>query len=518
MNRLLSQTAVFSVVSILCVVCVGLCLWSSPSVAHAQQADEARSAYSSAVLIRFEGTISPLLEQFLYRKLKVAEDKNVELVIVEIDSPGGFVESSFNIAHRLRDLDWAHTVAFVPRQALSGAAIVALGCDQIIMRPDAVLGDAGPIFLGEDALFRHAPEKVRSDLARKIRDLAAAKHRPPALAEAMVDMDLVVYEVKHRQTGAEAFMSGAELESSDNSDIWEKGKPVIESREDHFLEVNGERAVELQLAEGNAADRHELKQLLGLAEDPLVLKSGGVDTAVFVLNLPIVTGVLFVVGLIALYVEFSAPGISIGGLISFLCFALFFWSRYLGGTAEVLEVVLFVVGVVFLAVEVFVIPGFGVAGITGLLLMLASVLMACQDFFVPQTGRQLETFSTSLLVVACSAGAFVVAAMALSRYFGALPGFSLLVLHPAPAASNAEERGTSSGDKSGPSDRRDSPFGVCVGDWGVAFSPLRPAGKAKFNDHYLDVITDGSYVDNGRQVRIIEIQGNRIVVREVDEA
>jgi len=521
MNRPVSQTAVSHVLSVPCVfsvLCVGLCLGTGPTAAYAEQPAEAGAEYSRAVLIRFEGTISPLLEQFFYRKLKVAEDKNADLVIVEIDSPGGFVETSFLIAHRLRDLEWAHTVAFVPREALSGAAIVALGCDQIIMRPNAVLGDAGPIFQGEDALFRHAPEKVRSDLARKIRDLASTKHRPPALAEAMVDMDLVVYHVKHGQTGDEAFMTEAELESSGNSEIWEKGKPVMESREAHFLEVNGERAVELQLAEGNAADRDELKQLLGLAEDPLVLESGGVDTAVFILNLPIVTGALFVIGLIALYIEFSAPGISVGGLISLLCFALFFWSRFLGGTAEVLEVILFLVGVVFIAVEVFAIPGFGIAGITGLLLMLASVLMACQDFLVPQTGRQLETFSTSLLVVACSGGAFVVAAMTLSRYFGALPIFSRLILHPAPTGGYAEEHGQSPGDKPVPSAQPDGPFGVGIGDWGVAYSPLRPAGKAKFGDQYLDVITDGSYVDNGGQVRIIEIQGNRIVVCEVDEA
>lgn len=513
MNRSVAQSAIFCVATGLLAVLSGV-----STSAYAQQAEEAGAEYSRAVLIRFEGTISPLLEQFLYRKLQVAEDKKADVVIVEIDSPGGFVDSSLLIAHRLRDLDWAHTVAFVPREALSGAAIIALGCDQIIMGPNAVLGDAGPIFMGEDALFRHAPEKYRTDLALKIRDLAAVKHRPPALAEAMVDMDLVVYRVKHRQTGEETFMSDAELESSDNSDIWEKGKPVMESREAHFLEVNGKRAVELRLAEGNAADRDELKQLLELAEDPLIIESSSVDTAVFVLNLPIVTGLLFVIGLVALYIEFSAPGISVGGLISLLCFALFFWSRFLGGTAAVLEVVLFLVGVVFIAVEVFVIPGFGIAGITGLLLMLVSVLMACQDFFVPQTGRQLETFSTSLLVVACSGGAFVIAAMVLRRHFGALPVFNRLILQPAPAVGTAEDGVSSSGDKPAPRDNSDNPFGVGVGDWGVAISPLRPAGKARFGDRYLDVITDGSYIENGGQVRIIEIQGNRIVVCEVDEA
>jgi membrane-bound serine protease (ClpP class) len=309
--------------------------WLASPLAAAQ-ADPPAPKYQRAVLIRFEGTITPLLEQFLYRKLDDAEQDGADLVIVEIDSPGGLVESSFNIAHRLRDLDWAATVAYVPREALSGAAIVALGCEQIIMDPDAVLGDAGPIVLGEDFLFRHAPEKVRSDLARKIRDLAEGRNRPPALAEAMVDMNLVVYEVTDRQTGAKQFMSEHELKSSPNPDQWEKGPPVLESREGSFLEVNGRRAVELTLAEGNVNSRQQLQQQLGLTEPPRVIKPSGVDTAVYILNWPWITGLLFVVGLVALYVEVSTPGLGLGGLVSLLCFALFFWSRFLGGTAEVL--------------------------------------------------------------------------------------------------------------------------------------------------------------------------------------
>ena len=118
--------------------------------------------FTRGVLIRFEGPITPLLEQFSYRKLDTAKRREADVVIVEIDSPGGFLDASLNIADRLRNLAWARTVAFVPREALSGAAIAALGCDEIIMSPEARLGDAGPIFQGEDALFRHAPEKIRS--------------------------------------------------------------------------------------------------------------------------------------------------------------------------------------------------------------------------------------------------------------------------------------------------------------------------------------------------------------------
>jgi membrane-bound serine protease (ClpP class) len=229
----------------------------------------------------------------------------------------------------------------------------------------------------------------------------------------------------------------------------------------------------------------------------------------------LVTGLLFVVGLIALYVELSAPGISVGGLISGLCFALFFWSRFLGGTAELLEVILFLAGVAFLAVELFVIPGFGVAGITGGMLMLIGVLMASQHFVIPNTGRQLEVFTSSLLVVTTSATAFLLVAAVLSRYFGALPIINRLVLRPSPDAGVAAET-KPPGDKTGSPPASGIP-GVNVGDWGVAQSPLRPAGKVRFGDVFLDVITDGSYVDRGGQVRIVEVQGNRVVVSSVDQ-
>ena len=136
----------------------------------------------------------------------------------------------------------------------------------------AHLGDAGPIFQGEDALFRHAPEKIRSELALRVRDLAEATGRPAALAEAMVDMDLVVYRVRNKADGQETFMSDHDIAASDDPEQWEKLQPVHESREKHFLTVNGERAVELELAEAVANSRDELKQRYALGEDLLVLE------------------------------------------------------------------------------------------------------------------------------------------------------------------------------------------------------------------------------------------------------
>jgi membrane-bound serine protease (ClpP class) len=492
----------------------GSLFFTGPSEGLAQDVSS-ESSYQHGVLIRFEGPITPLLEQFVYRKLDLARERKADLVIIEIDSPGGFVDSSFNVATRLRDLDWAHTVAFVPREALSGAAIVALGCDEIIMAPNARIGDAGIISQGEDARFIYVDEKIRTNVARRIRDLAAAKGRPPALAEAMVDMDLVVYHVKNKETGETALMTDPEIEASDEPADWIEKRPIIESRAGHFLELNGKRAVELGLAGRIAPNRKELANQLRVHGKLLVLEPTAVDTAVTILNIPLVTGLLLVIGVVALLIEASAPGIGLGGLTSGLCFAIFFWSRFLGGTADWLEVILFAAGVIFLGIELFVIPGFGVAGVSGLLLMLISVLMASQNFVVPSTGRELNTTVSSLTVIVGSGVFICLAVMAISYFRGSLPFLAWMALKP--PESETQSVATSDG-KGKPILATLRPqFPVQVGDWGVAESHLRPAGRVRFEDEFVDVISDGAFVEVGRQVRVIKISGNRVQVRELEE-
>ncbi len=459
--------------------------------------------YKKPVIIEFHGPITYRLESYFERQLNIAKKRGCDLVIVDIDSPGGYVEPSLNLAARLRDIDWAHTVAWVPREALSGAAIVSLGCDDIYMLPTAVFGDAGPIFLDPDFAFRHAPEKYRSDLARKVRDLAEAKGRPPALAEAMVDLNLVVYEMTHKGTGKVRYMSDPELASAEDADQWTKGLPVQESRKEKFLEVNGKRAVELTMAQGNAADQDDLEKQFELAGNVPVLRKKGVDTAVWLLNLPIITGLLIVIGIIALYVEFCAPGISVGGLVAFLCFALFFWSRFLGGTAGLLEVTLFIAGVVFIVVEVFVIPGFGVSGLTGILLIISSIILASQHFIIPRSDHDWDTLGSSLVIVVLSFFFSMVGAFAIAKTFGSIPLLNSVALQP-PEPMESTRSSTP------------AEMGIAIGAKGKADCALRPAGKARFGKHTVDVITEGKLVENGQPVVVVDMQGNQIVVA-VDE-
>lgn len=466
------------------------------------------------VLIQF-GTpenpleISPFSEAFFVRKLAKAEEMGADVVVVEIDSPGGYVDSSVSLAVTLRDTTWATTVAYIPREALSGAAIMSLGCDQILMNKNAYIGDAGPIFMDENFLFRHAPEKIRSDLVTKVRGLAEDTNRPPAIAEAMVDMDLEVFKVTHADSGEISYMSDAELNALDDPTEWRKGALLEASKKGQFLEVRGGTAVEIGLADGLAKSRAEVAAKFGQrAEDMILLESSWVDTLVMILNFRFVTVLLFIVGLIAAYMELAAPGIGIGGLIAGLCFGLFFWSRFLGGTAGWLEVLLFLSGIVFLLVEMFVIPGFGFAGFGGILLMLTSLVMASQRF-AGADGLSLKDLTNTTLMLAGAGVGSIVGMFIASKYFGGLNLFQRLTLEP-PVPVTAAAGTLAAGPQQ---DGQLSP--ISIGDEGVADSALRPSGRVLFGETYRDVITDGSFVEKGARVRVIKVSGTHITVREI---
>lgn len=461
--------------------------------------------YQKAVLIRFEGAILPFSEHVFYRHLERARAAGADLVIVEIDSPGGTVDSSLALANRLLTFDDARTVAFVRKQAISGAAIMALGCDEILMDPEALIGDAGPIFQDQDGMFRHAPEKIRSILAAEVRKLAAATDRPEVLAEAMVDAKLEIFQCTHRESGEVRLMSTYDLENQGGAALWEQGPLVPETRKDLFLTLNGRRALELKLSEGLAADHIDLIDRYRLTDDITILETSAVDVAVLILNNSWISGLLFVVGLVALVIEFSAPGVSFGGLVAGLCFTLFFWSRFLGGTSGWLEVLLFGAGLLFLLAEIFLIPGVGIAGISGVLLMAIALVLANQDY-AALDGFSRRSVTDSFWSFLAAGVGLVIVGVLFVRYTGRIPVLERFIGGP-PAPVVTETAGVPI---------EESGVALDVGLCGITISPLRPAGKIMVGERSVDVVTEGDFVDSGRQVRILKMEGNRVVVRVMD--
>lgn len=506
------QTLLAITVAVACVWSAaigGLVACSAPQAAPAAKPTRppAAAAYRHAALIHLDGEITPWLEGYLERKLQAAQAAGADLIVVQIDSPGGYLEESGRMAEALQGLSTAHTVAYIPREALSGAAYISLGTDEILMSPTARIGDVGIIFLDKDFMFHYAPEKYQSALVEALRILALDKGRPPALVEAMVDMDCEVFRVKNQRTGAIEFLSEKEIETSPDKDQLEKLGLVLESQKGRFLTVSGKRAVELQLAAATVDSAAEMKARFAVEGGWREYRVDNVDRAVYVLNLWWVTALLLVCGMVGLFKELAAPGTFLGISIAALCFALFFWSRYLSGTAGMLELLLFVAGVAFLAMELFVLPGFGVAGVLGIGLLLGSLVLACQSFVVPQTEHQLFTLSTSVMLVAGSSLVFLVVAAVMLNYIGSLPLFNRLMLAPPASAEPIAVAGES--------DSLAAALPVQVGDVGVADGPLRPSGRARFGGTPLDVVSDGHFIDNGTAVRVVAASPQRIVVQEI---
>ncbi|RMF38126.1 MAG: hypothetical protein D6753_16290, partial [Planctomycetota bacterium] len=338
-----------------------------PDVADAQMPSWLDRRYERAVWIQATGVIAGRMEWFIDQQLRQAERRGAELVVIELTTPGGELEASLNIARRLRDIDWATTVVFIPEEAISGGAIVALGADYVVMARGALIGDAGPIQLGMRG-FEHVEEKALSYITAAVRELAEAAGRPPAVAQAMVDRTTQVYRAIDANTGQVVYVTDVDLQAPENAGRFEQPQRIPESGQDRFLTVGAQRAEELGLCDLVVESRGDFESRLQVGAWTRV-RLRWIDATVYLLNRPWLTVLLLVIGLIGMYIEFAAPGISVAGLTAALCFGIFFWSHILGGTSGWLEVLLFLLGIACLACELFVLPGFGAFGLTGILLI-----------------------------------------------------------------------------------------------------------------------------------------------------
>lgn len=471
----------------------------------------------NARLIALNEPITPLTEEFILRQIRTALAEGANLLIFDIESPGGFLDASVSIANTIAELDPSKvtTVAWIPERALSGAAVVALGTDRIIMTPDAHLGDAGVIRETEEGgAFERVPEKLRSDFLVTLQNLAERKNRPAALLQAMVDKDLKVYEVTNAETGRVTYMSEYEIDASNEE--WVKGPVVSESREEVLLTVNGQRAHELTLADAPCEDFAELRLRLGVPEANALnpVARTWVDTFVWVLNTQIAGFGLITLAILCIYLEMHLPS-GFFGILSLVLFTLFFWSRYLGGTSGSLELIMFLLGIGLLALEIFVVPGFGVFGVSGILLLTGSLVMASHTFSGMTAGERFNESMSSLGSLAGALCTVIIVAMVMNRFLPSIPFINKLILAP-PGYAAVDENGPhlnpsvlSHHETAGP---------VNAGDIGVAASTLRPSGKASFGDHFVDVVSDGGYIDHGTQIEVIRVAGNRIIVRPTDSA
>ncbi len=435
-------------------------------------------------ILPIRGPIEPALLYIFRRGLAEAKERQARAVIFPMDTPGGAVNITEEIVDLIARMD-VPTYTFVEHNAISAGAIIALATDHIYMAPGSKIGDAMPIMMAPGGGVQPMPdaerEKIMSYVDSLIRGVAQRKGRDETLASAMVrpEIEYILDDEVISAEGQLLTLTNMEAERR----YGEEQKPL--------------------LSEGTYDSLDELLYALGYAH--MVREELAVTYAEHVARfLQIIGPLLMMIGFLGIYLEIQSPGFGWPGIIGISCLVLYFAGHHIAGLAGHEEILIFILGIALILIEVFVLPGFGIAGITGIALVVWSLLNAMiQRFPGDPWVPSLAEFQIPVLKLSGAIIGAAVCAGIMGKLLPKTPLFHKLILDEA----TRRDEGYASSD-----DTHD-----LVGQEGVTTTPLYPAGDAMFGDRILDVIARGEYIEEGQRVRIVETHGNRIIVEAVEE-
>ncbi len=481
-----------------------LIIVSSPIITAQDSATD-----SSVYIIPVHGEINRSLTVFIRRGIQEARSQGVDWIVFDVNTFGGLVESALQIATLIGSEEQIETIAYIPANpettgvSWSAGALISFACDRIYMAPGTSIGSAAPVYMGLEGV-EMAQEKTVSAVRTQMAALAEKNGYPKSIALAMVDMDVELYEV--RIDDKTVLVTADELEHTEkeaekNGYTFENIRIV--SRKGKLLALTAGEMEKYGLSSGTSASIEELLGFLGISGViPVEHKNTLADRMEAALTGGAVTAVLIMIGLGALYLEITTPGFGIPGTVAIIAFAVLFAANSMLGQVGSLEILMFLVGVILLIIEVFLIPGFGAAGISGILLISLSMLISRQDFIFPEFEWQWEIVERNFIVTGIGLIGSIILAGIFFRFFGKLPLFNRLILESGEESENDDDLQLGSIDRN------------LLGLSGIAVTCLRPAGKAEFNNRILVVESDGNFIEKGDRVVIYRIDGNRIVVRE----
>ncbi|MCS7059481.1 MAG: ATP-dependent Clp protease proteolytic subunit [Meiothermus sp.] len=409
-------------------------------------------AQARTYVVPIEGTIDGPLATFVEQSLARAEREGASGVVFRINTPGGRVDAAIRITDRILASS-VPTLALV-ENAFSAGALISLAAQQIMMLPGSNIGAALPVTVTPVVGNTNpADRKVISALKGKFRAVAEARGRPANIAEAMVDPEIEV------------------------RGITTKGEP---------LTLSAKKAVELKVADAEVASLRAALEKAGFSDEVETLEPGPQVRVARFLTDPTIAAILLAVGVLGLVLEFFTPGTFIPAIVGLTSLGLFFLGGYLAGLSSALTVILLFAGLLLVAFELFVTPGFGIPGLVGLGLIGASIYF---------------TFGDEALQV----GSYAIIGLVLGLFlmFRYLPKGR--AARPFVLSSAVEE-------KAPPKNELESLLGAI----GVALTDLRPAGTAQFGERRVDVVTSGEFIDRGQTIRVIQVEGPRVVVRRVE--
>ena len=427
-------------------------LWICSSTLIAQQ---------KVYIAYIEGDIDLGLAPYISRVIADAEEDEAAAIIFKINTFGGRVDAATQIKDAIMGTD-RFTIAFINNRAISAGALIAISCNKIIMVKGSSIGAATVV----DQTGEKVGEKYQSYMRSEMRSTAEKNGRRTDIAEGMVDERIIV-------------------------------PGLVDSTQ--LITLTSIEAYEYEIADTVLNNIDEVLAYFNLENFETVTQtSNWAEDVVRFLNNPIISSILIMIGFFGLLAEIKSPGWGLPGTAALVALTLFFGSAYILQLASIIEILLFIIGLGLILLEVFVIPGFGVAGISGIILIIASLFLSMvgEDPFL-----DMQAVSMAIIQLSVALLLSLVLIFLLAKYLPKSNIFKKFIL-------SEEERSVA-----GYTSRKDAK--EFLGAKGVSLTTLRPAGTAEINGRRVDVVTDSEYIENGKEIEVVEVDGMRIVVREI---
>jgi membrane-bound serine protease (ClpP class) len=420
----------------------------------------------------------------------------VNSIIIKLQDCDASFEEASRLASYIAELesDKVFTIGLISGVNVGAATLIPLACDEVVLIAGGSLGpDDKP---GHSALLNTRSTQL------VLNNLEQETGRPAAFLSSLLDADVTVKEYIHQDTGRRAAFADWQIETNEEANKWLAKESIAGGGP-----IDPATAIKYRLIDGIEETEAIALSRLGIDTVPPEFKLPWIDAGIQkLLAQSWLPRLLLTIGFFALMAELGSPGIGVGGFLSALCFLGFFWIEGLNGNVEWLEVLLFIAGLVALAIELFVLPGFGVFGIGGLMMLLVSIVLASQTFIWPTTSAQLNEFSMNLFWVAFMALGGMIGLLLMHKQFERLPMLRWVTLEPVGAADldDLESREAL------------VHYEHLLGQDGVTKTRLNPSGKAQFGRHLVGVIGIGKMIDEGTAVRVVEVRGNMIFVEAME--
>ena len=492
----------------------------APKVAPPPAPTQTPKLDKKAVVIEVEDMVDEGLYESIRRRTEAALGSGADYIIYQMDTFGGRLDSGIKIYdYFLKEVKpRAHTVAFIPTKAISAGALISVACQDIIMEDVSKIGDCAPITMG-GTLEGVEREKIETTLRSYFADAAQANSYPSALLRAMVTVGVKVYRVKNLSTGQYDYFTEEEL-PTDKAQFDLEGKKLIDGP-DSLVTLNAREATEYGISRAVVADLEGALRFLEERDGVIfqrpapVLPTTWSEELVRWLASPTVTGILVLVVMACFYFEMKTGGLGLAAIVGVAALALLLGSKFLIGMANWWEIAAIIIGLGLIAVEIFLIPGFGIAGVAGIILLLLGLIGIMVEnppdrLPIPESTFDKNLFISQLRGMVLAMIGFFVAVYIINKYFSRLPGFRLMdrLVLATPEEPASVRTGITEGQP------EEAPA-VRIGARGQTASVLRPAGVAKFNHRRVEVVSRGEMIEAGQEIMVVTVEGNRIVVKQV---